>query len=191
LPALYERRRISDLEINPFPSAFISVHLGLKKSVPSFSLFTAKFLNSKVPREKPPFSGKTPYTGFAAGHYGGTNFGHAFARLNRTGTNFMETRSASDIEESTEKLLQDLKEVVRDGEELLRAGAEEIGERGAAAREKLAAALEVAKETQRRLQEKAMASAKAADTYIRSNPYQSIGIAFGVGLLLGLYASRR
>lgn len=103
----------------------------------------------------------------------------------------METRSASDIEESTEKLLQDLKEVVRDGEELLRAGADEIGERGAAAREKLAAALEVAKETQRRLQEKAVASAKAADTYIRSNPYQSIGIAFGVGLLLGLYASRR
>jgi hypothetical protein len=42
----------------------------------------------------------------------------------------MDTRSASDIEESTEKLLQDLKEVVRDGEELLRAGAEELGDRG-------------------------------------------------------------
>ena len=103
----------------------------------------------------------------------------------------METRSASDIEESTEKLLQDLKEVVRDGEELLSAGADELGERGNAAREKLAAALEVAKETQRRLQEKAVASARAADTYIRANPYQSIGIAFGVGLLLGLYAARR
>jgi ElaB/YqjD/DUF883 family membrane-anchored ribosome-binding protein len=103
----------------------------------------------------------------------------------------METRSTSDIEESTEKLLQDLKEVVRDGEELLRAGADELGERGAAAREKLSAALEMAKETQRRLQEKAVASAKAADTYIRSNPYQSIGIAFGVGLLLGLYSARR
>ena len=103
----------------------------------------------------------------------------------------METRSSSDIQESTEKLLQDLKEVVRDGEELLRAGADELGERGSAAREKLSAALEVAKETQRRLQEKAVASAKAADTYIRSNPYQSIGVAFGIGLLLGLYAARR
>ena len=103
----------------------------------------------------------------------------------------MENRSASDIEESTEKLLQDLKEVVRDGEELLRAGVDEIGERGAAAREKLAAALEVAKETQRRLQKQAVAGAKAADTYIRSNPYQSIGIAFGLGVILGLYAARR
>ncbi len=103
----------------------------------------------------------------------------------------METRSTSDIQESTEKLLEDLKEVVRDGEELLRAGAEELGERGAAAREKLAAALEVAKETQQRLQERAVAGAKAADTYIRKNPYQTIGIAFGVGLLLGLYTARR
>jgi ElaB/YqjD/DUF883 family membrane-anchored ribosome-binding protein len=103
----------------------------------------------------------------------------------------MATRSTSDIEESTEKLLQDLKEVVRDGEELLRAGVDELGDRGTAAREKLTAALEMAKETQRRLQERAVAGAKAADTYIRSNPYQSIGIAFGIGVILGLYTARR
>ena len=81
--------------------------------------------------------------------------------------------------------------MVRDGEELLRAGAEDLSERGAAAKEKLAAALEVAKETQRRLQEKAIAGAKAADDFIRSKPYQAIGVAFGVGMLLGLLASRR
>lgn len=103
----------------------------------------------------------------------------------------MEIRSAADIEESTEKLLQELKEVVRDGEELLRAGVEELGEQSSAAKEKLAAALEMAKETQRRLQDRAVASAKAADGYIRSKPYQSIGIAFGVGLVLGLLATRR
>jgi len=103
----------------------------------------------------------------------------------------METRSASDIEQSTEKLLQDLKEVVHDGEELLRAGAEDLSERGSAAREKLAAALEVAKETQRRLQERAIAGAKAADNYIRENPYQAIGISLGLGLLIGLLAARR
>jgi len=103
----------------------------------------------------------------------------------------METRSASEIEQSTEKLLQDLKEVVRDGEELLRAGADDLSERGAAAREKLAAALEMAKETQRRLQDKAIAGAKAADEMIREYPYQAIGIAFGVGLLFGVFATRR
>jgi ElaB/YqjD/DUF883 family membrane-anchored ribosome-binding protein len=103
----------------------------------------------------------------------------------------METRSASDIEQSTEKLLQDLKEVVRDGEDLLRAGAEDLSDRGAAAREKLASALAAAKETQKRLQQQAIAGAKAADTYIRENPYQSIGIAFGVGIVLGVLATRR
>jgi ElaB/YqjD/DUF883 family membrane-anchored ribosome-binding protein len=103
----------------------------------------------------------------------------------------METRSESDIEQSTEKLLQDLKEVVQDGEELLRAGVDDLSDRGSAAKEKLAAALEVAKETQRRLQERAVAGARAADSFIRGNPYQSIGIAFGVGMLLGLLASRR
>lgn len=103
----------------------------------------------------------------------------------------METRTESDIEQSTEKLLQDLREVVRDGEELLKAGAEDLGERGSAAREKLAAALEVARETQRRLQERAMAGAKATDQLIRANPYQAVGIAFGVGLLVGVLAGRR
>jgi ElaB/YqjD/DUF883 family membrane-anchored ribosome-binding protein len=109
----------------------------------------------------------------------------------KKGNKLMEGRSASDIEQSTEKLLEDLKEVVRDGEELLRAGVADLGERGAAAKEKLAAALEMAKETQERLQERAIAGAKSADRYIRKNPYQSIGIAFGAGMLLGLLATRR
>jgi len=103
----------------------------------------------------------------------------------------METRSPEEIEESTEKLLQDLKAVVRDGEQLLRAGAAELGERGAAAREKLAAALEVAKQTQRRIEERAVQTAKATDEFIRENPYQAIGIAFGVGALFGILLTRR
>src|SRR5262245_20886693 len=89
--------------------------------------------------------------------------------------NSMETRSASDIEKSTQKLLQDLKEVVRDGEALLRVGAEELTDRGAAAREKLAAALETAKETQQKMREQALAGARVTDRAIRQHPYQAIG----------------
>ena|SRR5436190_16153591 len=103
----------------------------------------------------------------------------------------METRSTDEIERSTERLLQDLHAVVQDGEELLRAGAHELGEKGQVAREKLAAALEVAKETQRRLQDRAVAGAKQADRLIREHPYQSLGIAFGVGLLIGVLANRK
>ncbi|PWU11796.1 MAG: hypothetical protein C5B50_22755 [Verrucomicrobia bacterium] len=103
----------------------------------------------------------------------------------------METRSADEIAESTEKLLEDLKAVVRDGEDLLRAGAHNLSERGQAARERLAAALEIAKDTQRRLQERAVAGAQAADRVVREHPYQSIGVAFGIGLLVGVLVNRR
>lgn len=103
----------------------------------------------------------------------------------------METRSAEEIEQSTEKLLEDLKAVVRDGEELLRAGARDLSERGKAARERLAAALEVAKETRRKLQERATAGLEAGDQLIREYPYQSLGVAFGVGMLLGLVLNRK
>jgi ElaB/YqjD/DUF883 family membrane-anchored ribosome-binding protein len=103
----------------------------------------------------------------------------------------METRSASDVEDSVEKLLKDLKTVVHDGEELLKAGAQDLSERGLAARERLAAALEVAKETRRKLQERALNGARATDRVIRENPYQSMGIAFGAGLLIGVLVNRR
>jgi len=103
----------------------------------------------------------------------------------------METRSAEEIEESTERLLSDLKAVVRDGEELLRAGAQELGERGMVARERLAAALEMAKDTARKLQAQARISAQKTDMLIRENPYQSIGIAFGIGMLFGILVNRR
>jgi len=103
----------------------------------------------------------------------------------------METRSSEEIVESTERLLQDLKAVVRDGEALLKAGAKDLGERGAAARERLSAALDVAKDTARKLQGRAVESAQATDRLIRENPYQSIGIAFGLGVLIGVLVSRR
>ena len=102
----------------------------------------------------------------------------------------METRSAQEIEVSTEKLLQDLKAIVRDGEQLLKSGAQDLSQRGAVARERLAAALEVAKETRRRLEQRALAGAKATDRLVRDHPYESIGLAFGIGLLFGLLANR-
>jgi len=103
----------------------------------------------------------------------------------------METRSAEEIEESTERLLQDLKAVVHDGEALLKAGAEQLSERGIAARERLTAALQVAKETRRKLEQRAVEGARQTDQVIREHPYQSVGIAFGFGLLLGIIINRR
>ena len=42
-----------------------------------------------------------------------------------------------------------------------------------------------------RAEEKALERAKAADKIIRDHPYQTIGLAFGLGLLIGVLARRR
>jgi len=104
---------------------------------------------------------------------------------------FMDNRTSSEIEVAMERLLQDLQNVVSDGEELLRAGVDDLSEKGVAARERLAAALEVARETRHRLQKRAVASAKATDKLVREYPYQSVGAAFGVGLIIGVLVNRR
>ena len=92
---------------------------------------------------------------------------------------------------STDKLVADLKTVARDTEELLKASAGEVGDKAREARARLTNALESAKETCRRLEDKALAGAKATDKVIREHPYQSIGIAFGIGLLIGVLVTRK
>ena len=47
------------------------------------------------------------------------------------------------------------------------------------------------KAVMQRAQEKAVERAKAADKVIRERPYQTIGIAFGLGLLIGFLARRK
>ena len=57
-------------------------------------------------------------------------------------------------------------------------------------RAKLDAATEKAKEVCKRLQEQTVTAAKATDKAVHEHPYQAIGIAFGVGLLIGMVAAR-
>lgn len=42
-----------------------------------------------------------------------------------------------------------------------------------------------------RAEDKAVERAKAADRVIRDHPYQTVGLAFGLGLLIGLLARRK
>ena len=94
-----------------------------------------------------------------------------------------------------ERVRADLENLTRDAEDLLKATAGDVSEKAKEARSRVAAALERAKATCSHLQEQTLASAKAAarkaDTVIRDHPYESIGIAFGVGLLIGVLVSRR
>ena len=90
----------------------------------------------------------------------------------------------------SEKALHDLGAAVREGEEMLSTAAGESGEKGRALRAKLESAVEKAKALYERLEEKTVAAAKAADQTVREHPYQAIGIAFGLGVLIGVLAAR-
>jgi ElaB/YqjD/DUF883 family membrane-anchored ribosome-binding protein len=107
----------------------------------------------------------------------------------------METDFASmeqaDDRVTRQKLMNDLKVVVRDAEELMRATASDLGDKAREARARLAATLESAKANCKRLEEKTVATAKAADRVIRDHPYQTVGIAFGLGVLIGALVNRK
>jgi len=96
---------------------------------------------------------------------------------------------------SKQKLVADLKVVVADAEELLRATASQAGEKVSAARERIQASLATAKvkltDAERVLVDKTKETAKAADEYVRENPWQAVGIAAAAGLVLGVLISRR
>jgi ElaB/YqjD/DUF883 family membrane-anchored ribosome-binding protein len=94
-------------------------------------------------------------------------------------------------EANVEKIMADLKTLSRDAEALMHATAGQAGEKAGELRERLSAALESAKATCHRVEEKAVAGAKVADKTIREHPYESIGVAFGVGLLIGVLVGRR
>ena len=65
------------------------------------------------------------------------------------------------------------------------------GEKVAQARQRLAAVLEKAKETCDAVREKTIEGARAADESIREHPYAALGMAFGVGAVVGCLLARR
>jgi ElaB/YqjD/DUF883 family membrane-anchored ribosome-binding protein len=91
----------------------------------------------------------------------------------------------------TDRLVSDLKSVTKEAEELLKTVAGEEGDGSREVHRRLSAAIESAKATYRRLQEQAVEGAQATDRVIRAHPYESLGIAFGVGLLVGLLVARK
>ena len=96
---------------------------------------------------------------------------------------------------STERLMRDLRTVVMDAEELLKATAAQTGERVDKVRAKAEDSLRNARA---RLQEmgdnahtQAREAAREVEQQVRDNPWTAVGIAAGVGLVLGILLGRR
>jgi ElaB/YqjD/DUF883 family membrane-anchored ribosome-binding protein len=90
------------------------------------------------------------------------------------------------------EILRDLNELVAEAQALIAEPAREhsvetidsLHARFAAAQERFAAAFAGARK-------RIVAGAKCTDAAIRENPYQSLAIAAGVGLLIGVFLGRR
>lgn len=94
-----------------------------------------------------------------------------------------------------EQLIADFKVVIADAEALLKATANQGGEAVANLRAKTEASLAAAKvkmeDAQEALIERTREAARAADDYVHDKPWQAVGVAAGVGLVIGLLIGRR
>ena len=94
-----------------------------------------------------------------------------------------------------ERVMADMRTLARDAESLLKATADDVSEKAREARTRLMSAIERAKSTYDDMQAQGLESARAAavkaDETIRAHPYESLGVAFGIGVLLGVLLRRK
>ena len=96
---------------------------------------------------------------------------------------------------SQEKLLDDFNAVIAEAEQLLKSVANEGGDKADTLRLKVEENLRAAKARLKDLEgavvEKTRAAAHATDDYVHDHPWQAIGVAAGVGVVVGLLLNRR
>lgn len=96
---------------------------------------------------------------------------------------------------SASQLIDDLTAVIRDAEGLLRATAAQTGDKVEEIRARAQESVRAAKVRLATIEDQALEQARAfagdADDYVRDNPWQAVGIAAGIGLVLGVLMTRR
>jgi ElaB/YqjD/DUF883 family membrane-anchored ribosome-binding protein len=106
------------------------------------------------------------------------------------------TEQSSD---TRDKLIADLKLVIKDAEELLRNSGQQVGQQMdatyQAARERFQSTLQNARSGLGTAQDRMMSSSKdmmeTTHAYVQENPWQSVGIGAVAGLLIGFLLSRK
>ncbi len=112
----------------------------------------------------------------------------------------MTTRKTADTEHheaaiDSEQLVGDFKALMADAEALIAATAGHddgvIGSIRTKALETLSSAKENFSNAQGSLTDKAKVVAEGADEFVHRNPWEAVGVAAGLGLLIGLFIRRR
>lgn len=102
------------------------------------------------------------------------------------------SRTTAVAQPSSDSFLEDLRALVSEAQKILDdSPGENDGENNIALRERFEAARERFTEIYATAKKRVVAGGKYADETIRSNPYQSMALAAGVGLLIGIVVGRR
>ena len=107
--------------------------------------------------------------------------------------NLSSNVNSSDV--AKEQLIADFKVVIADAEALIKATANQGGDAVATVRTRAEKSLVQAKakmaDVEGMLLARAKAASKVTDDYVRENPWQTLGIAASLGLLIGLVIGNR
>jgi ElaB/YqjD/DUF883 family membrane-anchored ribosome-binding protein len=100
-----------------------------------------------------------------------------------------------DMEATRDELLSEFKALIGDAEALLKATADQAGETVTAVRQRIEQRLEEGKksvaEAEVLLLERTKEAAKSVDVYVREHPWNAVGLAAGVGFVVGLLVARK
>jgi len=88
------------------------------------------------------------------------------------------------MEAPAEKFMDELRTVIPDAEELLRATAGDVGPKVQEVRER-------AEESLRAAREHVQGTGRELDSQVREHPWAAVGIAAGIGLIVGILMARK
>jgi ElaB/YqjD/DUF883 family membrane-anchored ribosome-binding protein len=101
----------------------------------------------------------------------------------------------SESEAPRQKLVDDFAAVLSEADEMLKRAAAETGDKARDLRAQVETKLLRAKLRLQELEgeavDRAKAAARATDDYVHDNPWQAIGVAAAVGIVVGLLLNRR
>jgi ElaB/YqjD/DUF883 family membrane-anchored ribosome-binding protein len=99
------------------------------------------------------------------------------------------------IHHQEENLLDEFTRVLHAAEEFVETTARDSGEKLGEARQRFSTTLKDARrhlgDAESVVRAKAKVAAETTDTYVRANPWKSVGVGTGIGVILGLLIGRR